>query len=151
MDLLTGNLQHQWQVWTKNHWTNCLNLSGIPFPRPILFFYGEYCDTEVFKIMYSCIWFENCLFYRLLLCCYSTLLIGWAIQRLWPSWTWLMKTSLDYSIPCHAQNTRSLWRSQTLKLFLQMTALSSTPNLLINWEGSRSVFTFNHNSYLLLF
>lgn len=44
----------------------------IPFLRLILFCYAEYCDMQIFKIMHSCFWFENCLLQAAALLLFNT-------------------------------------------------------------------------------
>ena len=135
MDLLIGHLQHKWEVWFKTHWTDCVNLSGNCICKTLLLNFGVGTGLldcwHVDHVMFC--W----LFYRLLPCCYSIILIDWAIQKLWLSWTWPMMMWLDCSILCPVPSIRSWLRSQTQGLSRQQTTLSSIPSSQTEWGGLR--------------
>ena len=107
----------------------------IVFAKPCCLILGlepGYWIADMWIVLCIC-----CLFYRLPPCCYLIILIDWAIQKLWLSWTWPMMMWLDCSILCPVPSIRSWLRSQTQGLSRQQTTLSSIPSSQTEWGGLR--------------
>lgn len=123
----------------------------IVFAKPCCLILGlelGYWIADMWIVLCIC-W----LFYRLPPCCYSIILIDWAIQKLWLSWTWPMMMWLDCSILCPVPSIRSWLRSQTQGLSRQQTTLSSIPSSRTEWGGLRysAISVSHHLIYSLIF